>query len=166
MASDERRLAWVRRQPCAVCACPGPNHAHHSTSGQSGVDGPKAIGGRRGKGQKASDTETIALCIKDHANLHALRGFFSGFTKNELREWQDTQVRIHQERYEVELALKGEPLPTRDEAGKELGIDILANGSTDPRELADNLGELHGLPPLVTEDIFRALRHVAKGARA
>jgi hypothetical protein len=166
MASDAKRLAWVRRQPCAVCATPGPNHAHHSTSGQSGADGPKALGGRRGKGQKASDTETIALCIKHHANLHDLRGFFSGYTKNELRDWQDTQVRLHQARYEEHLALQGEPLPKVDEAGKELGVDILAGGSTDPKELAEMLGSVHGLAPAAVHDAERQLRHMKKAARA
>lgn len=162
MASDEKRLQWVRRQPCAVCGCPGPNHAHHSTNGKAGAGNPKALGGRRGRGQRADDTEAISLCLKHHKNLHELTGFFSGYTKNELRDWQDTQVRIHAERYEAELAEKGEPLPTVDEAGKELGVDILAGGSTDPREIALHIGKIHGLKGVVIEDFERALRHMKR----
>src|SRR3954469_25865423 len=123
MAGDSKRLAWIRRQPCAVCEAPPPSHAHHHTTGRTVASrgGRQPSGLRRGVGQKADDTETLPLCIKDHAALHDLRGFFSGYTAGELREWQDKQVAHYQAMYEAELAelnapagaaLAGRPVPS------------------------------------------------------
>jgi hypothetical protein len=65
---------------------------HHNTSGETEPHA-KSLGGRRGKGQRASDTEGMPMCARHHRQLHDLTGFFGDFDKYKLREWQDRQVR-------------------------------------------------------------------------
>jgi hypothetical protein len=123
---DKVYIAWVRRQPCAACLGPGPCEPHHSTNGSTLSDSPKAIGGRRGKGQRAHDHESLPLHMRCHRQFHDLKGPFEGWDKAFIREWQDAQVAEHRARYEAELernpppALPGAPKrkPTGD-AGRE-----------------------------------------------
>lgn len=162
--------SWLRKQPCCVCGGPPPCEVNHHTHGDTVAPGERPRKdlptAKRGKSQRAHDWFSMPMHTRCHANMHALRGFFSGFTGTELRAWQDKQVELHRARYEAELAANGEPLPTVDEAGKALGIDILAGGSTDPRELAEHIAGIHGLDDQVRHDVERALRHVQKAARA
>lgn len=52
---DSRRLAAIRKLPCVRCGYPY-SQAAHSNSGKHG----------KGKGIKASDAFTVALCHKCH----------------------------------------------------------------------------------------------------
>ena len=113
---DSAYLAWVRTQPCSVCAAPGPNHAHHHTDGKTSVDQPRsrnALGGKRGRGQKADDTETMALCFKHHRQLHDFTGYFASFDNAQRRVWQDEQVRDHQARHALVPQLTEALAPAR-----------------------------------------------------
>lgn len=83
--------AWLLRQPCACQPCVLPVVIHHSTVGATEPHA-KSLGGRRGKGQRASDAEGIAVCNRHHANFHDLRGYFEGWEKQQLRDWQNGQV--------------------------------------------------------------------------
>jgi hypothetical protein len=51
---------------------------HHNTQG-------------RARGKKASDFETMPLCLQCHRDLHDHRGRF-GFGREALREWQAQAV--------------------------------------------------------------------------
>jgi hypothetical protein len=165
MKPDEKYLRWVRAQACCVCGFPGPSHAHHHLSAPSYSPGQrpeKSAGTKRGKSQKASDFYTIALCIKDHSNLHLLKGFFSGYTGNELREWQDNQVAAHHERFDAdELArgvaptpIAGAPVPSRLD-----GFDVEAAAAG---FLATYGGETG---PQVHHDLVRLLEAAMRAAR-
>ncbi len=76
---DEAYREHLRRQRCCVWTtdCSGPVEAHHHT------------GKGRGKGQKGSDRHMMPLCRKHHADFHAARGFFGGWTKWMRATWQD-----------------------------------------------------------------------------
>lgn len=83
--------AWLLRQPCACQPCIAPVIVHHSTIGETERH-EKSRGGRRGKGQRASDASGIAICNRHHSNFHDLRGYFAGWEKQQLRDWQNEQV--------------------------------------------------------------------------
>lgn len=55
MLRSSRYLTYIRSQPCCECFKPA-EHAHHH--------------GRRGTGQKASDTFAVPLCVSCHAEFH------------------------------------------------------------------------------------------------
>jgi len=90
-ASQRDYRAWLLRQPCACQPCVAPVVIHHSTVGET-EQHSKSLGGRRGKGQRASDAEGISVCHRHHANFHELRGYFAGWEKQQLRDWQNQQV--------------------------------------------------------------------------
>lgn len=77
-ARDPKYLSRVRQLPCCMCGAWPPNQSHHLTGG--------------GMALKTSDGSTIPLCFKDHHDLHALAGRFKGWTKEQLRTWQQTKV--------------------------------------------------------------------------
>jgi hypothetical protein len=83
--------AWLLKQPCACQPCVASVVIHHSTVGSTAPHA-KSLGGRRGKGQRPSDLEGICLCNRHHANFHDLRGYFEGWEKQQLRDWQNAQV--------------------------------------------------------------------------
>lgn len=166
MAGDAQYIAWVRRQPCAVCATPGPNHAHHHTSAPSfAPDAPrpeKSVGLKRGKSQKAADYYTIPLCLKDHKKLHELSGFFSGYSGSELRAWQDARVAEHHDRYDVELAARGEVPPLRGAP-----VPSILDGF-EPKVAAAEFCSAYELSPQIEHDLERLLSRAVRageGAR-
>ncbi len=109
-------LAWVRTQPCSACGSPGPNEAHHHTDGKTSVEQSRsrnALGGKRGRGQKADDSETMALCLKHHRQLHDFSGFFSDFDNASRRAWQDARVAEHQARHELVAQERAADAPAR-----------------------------------------------------
>jgi len=73
------------------------------------------VGTKRGKSQRAHDAFGISLHTRCHANFHAVKGFFSGFTHADLREWQENRVAENRALYEAELAARGEQIPTPGE---------------------------------------------------
>lgn len=80
MAGDHpKHLAWVRKQPCAACAAPGPCHPHHHTH-------------RRGHGQRASDLDAMPLCWRCHRMFHDGHGRFEALSAHERRLLQDHWV--------------------------------------------------------------------------
>lgn len=84
-SGDPEYLSWVRRQLCAVCGASPPNHAHHRTGG--------------GMGMKTADSEAFPLCNKHHRELHDVTGWFAGWDKHSLRDWQKQCVRYSQLTY-------------------------------------------------------------------
>lgn len=80
--SDERYLAWVRRQPCCVCH-QRPVEAHH------------LILTGKGMGMRTPDGWAIPLCPKDHADLHNFRGYFESFNKERRAKWQTDMSMMH-----------------------------------------------------------------------
>lgn len=169
---DRPYLSWLHAQPCACQPCAAPPRdieANHSTVAPTffGAAG-KRLGGKRGLGQKSHDAFAFSMCRKHHRQFHdeRERGFFAGWTNQEVARWQQEQSQAYRERYEAELSAKGEPPPTRDEAGKELGVDILLGGSTDPKELARHIGAIHGVPEAAVHDFERAMHHLKKAAGA
>lgn len=73
----------VRRLGCLLAHtgdCAGPLHPHHA-------------GERPGKALKAPDDTCVCLCRRHHIEeLHGLSGFFKGWTRAELRAWQDDAI--------------------------------------------------------------------------
>jgi hypothetical protein len=89
---DREYLAWVRSLPCVLDSeeCRGPVEAHHA--------------GRRGFGQKCSDTDTIPLCQHHHGAYHAKLGAFAAFSRNILRLWVDAAIDSTRAAYERRAA--------------------------------------------------------------
>ncbi|HKY40740.1 MAG TPA: hypothetical protein VJN18_32620 [Polyangiaceae bacterium] len=86
---------WLLKQACRCWPCAAPVEVHHHTHGETSSRRPsKALGGKRGKGQRASDAFGMPMCFRHHKELHnsALRGFFSDMDPRERRTWQDLQV--------------------------------------------------------------------------
>lgn len=86
---------WLLKQGCRCWPCAAPVEVHHHTHGETSSKRPdKALGGKRGKGQRASDAFGMPMCFRHHKELHnpALRGFFSEMGPRERRVWQDLQV--------------------------------------------------------------------------
>ena len=70
-----RHLDIVRQQPCVVGAgCAGSVEAHHPMGG--------------GMGLKTADERAMPLCQKHHQERHALTGYFKGWKKDLLRDWE------------------------------------------------------------------------------
>lgn len=61
-----------------MCGAWPPNEAHHRTGA--------------GMGLKHNDRDTMSLCFKDHRDLHALAGRFKGWTKEQVRTWQQRMI--------------------------------------------------------------------------
>lgn len=111
MANEKRHKPYrefLLGEPCCCYPCRGAVIIHHNTFGQP-EQHAKSIPGKRGKGQKASDDEGMPLCNHHHAQLHGLSGYFGGWEKRQLREWQDEQVQrlrnIYAMRHPEPLAL-------------------------------------------------------------
>lgn len=107
----ESYRAFLLRQPCRCDPCISPVVVHHNTFGET-EQHAKSLGGKRGKGQRASDLEGMPLCNKHHRELHDLRGFFGDHDKIALREWQAKQVRELQNQFAMQ-----EPQP-KEQAGR------------------------------------------------
>jgi hypothetical protein len=109
--ADERAhrdyRSFLHRNPCCCQPCVAAVVIHHHTAGSTEPHA-KSLGGRRGKGQRASDDQGMPLCNAHHAQLHELRGYFNGWEKHQLREWQDKQVARLQRLYAM---AHPEPIP-------------------------------------------------------
>ncbi len=74
--SDPAHLAWVRKQPCAVCGTTRNVEAHHPRLGN-------------GMSRKAPDSEAFPLCYRHHqVEFHGARGYFANWSKTQRHEWQ------------------------------------------------------------------------------
>lgn len=97
---DPKYLALVRQMRCLArdmgTPCRGRTHAHH----------PRHLS--RGAGLKAPDRCVIPLCKWHHVfELHAGAGAFKGWTRDELRAWQDKAVDFTQAIAQVHDRLPG-----------------------------------------------------------
>jgi hypothetical protein len=81
---DARYLEWVRTLPCCRCARPPRSHPHHKTV--------------PGIARKAHDHDAMPLCPLCHHDFHALCGPFKGWTRDQLRLWQELHVGTTQAR--------------------------------------------------------------------
>lgn len=86
--SDRPYIRWLHGQPCACHPCaaaPRFIQAHHPRGG--------APSGRPGMSQRSPDRDAFAICDKHHAQItdFPTDGFFAGWTKEELRRWEQEQ---------------------------------------------------------------------------
>lgn len=76
---DKAYLAEVRRLPCCLTEdCDGPVQAHHMTGA--------------GLALKASDLDTMPLCLQHHAELHDSKGYFRHMDKAAKKQWQRDRI--------------------------------------------------------------------------
>lgn len=82
---DPAYLAWI----CApACNAGAPSEAHHHNLRGAGI------------GRKAPDRNAMPLCTPHHVpGIHAIAGPFGGWSKDELRAWQDQRVLALQARW-------------------------------------------------------------------
>lgn len=115
--ADSRYASWIRQQPCALCLGPGPCHAHHHTEGLTydpEMERPrKALGGKRGKSQKADDVFLMPLHLRCHKHVHEFTGPCSDWSQEKRRAWQDDQVKQHRARYAMTSPAPAVPEPGR-----------------------------------------------------
>jgi hypothetical protein len=140
--------SWLLSQPCCCQPCTGAVVIHHHTAGETEPHA-KSLGGRRGKGQRASDDQGMPLCFKHHGNLHELRGYFAGWHKHQLRDWQTAQVerlqRLYAMAYPAPLAADPQLKPGRPGAGWTVAgvLDLLRKEATHrPAEVSAALKEI------------------------
>jgi hypothetical protein len=83
LANEDRDYTeWLRSLPCTLAGhgvCNGALHVHHSQ-------------GRKGLGTRNHDHSGKPLCAGHHTQRHSLSGFFKGFTKPDIREWEEAQA--------------------------------------------------------------------------
>lgn len=82
-ARDPEYLTRVRELPCCAIglakhSCMGPRISHHA--------------GRHAAGVKCSDYEAISLCSLAHTNIHDLNGCFRGYTREQVRAFEDAAI--------------------------------------------------------------------------
>jgi hypothetical protein len=63
----------------------------------------KALGGKRGKSQKADDVFLMPLHLRCHKHVHEFTGPCSDWTQAERRTWQDDQVKQHRNRFAMTM---------------------------------------------------------------
>ncbi|HEY3499642.1 MAG TPA: hypothetical protein VGK73_33355 [Polyangiaceae bacterium] len=103
--ADEKYLAWLRKQPCAMTGQAAPSHPHHSTCAPTYAPGerePKQLPGRRGKSQKSADYYAFSLSIKAHRQFHDGTGPFAGWSNEERDAWQNEQSARYRAAYDRE----------------------------------------------------------------
>ena len=94
VASDPARLAWLRTRPCRA---PGttphpsgdPHHLRHTESGAS-----------IGAGLK-DDSRTYSLCRAHHGDVERGLGPWEGWTRDEIKRWENEQVEHQGAEYEA-----------------------------------------------------------------
>jgi len=81
-------------QLCAVhqhASC-GPVEVHHDTQD-------------RARGKKAGHERGIPMCQQAHRDFHGNCGYFKGWTRDLLREWQTAQVCYFQKLFAIQCVL-------------------------------------------------------------
>lgn len=103
MAGDQKDyIARLHDYECACqpCASLDIQASHPRTCGGAG-----RLGGKPGKGQRASDTAAYPLCMKHHAQAQRYdfsKGFFAGWTMKEFAAWEAEQGAKSYARYLAE----------------------------------------------------------------
>jgi hypothetical protein len=143
--------SWLLKQPCACSPCVAAVVVHHHTGAPTYAPGArpeKAAGGKRGKGQRASDYYGIPLCNRHHGQLHALSVYFKGWSGPKLKAWQDGQVERLRSLYDgnptVRHVYKVPPLARLDELAT-----LFPEGYTDSVRLHLPAGDLRDLVSLI-----------------
>lgn len=104
-------VGWVRKHPCCACGAERLVEAHHITNGLTCMPGerpPKALRGKRGKGQKAHDYYAIPMCLSCHRKLHDRSGPFREMSKQRLDAWQLEWVTTMQSRWDSPPGTEGD----------------------------------------------------------
>lgn len=101
---DDAYRAWVTRQPCAMCGKAPPSQCHHRTGA--------------GLALRAHDHQSMPLCPLCHHDLHALSGRFKGWSRGQLRLWQEDKVNETRARYLRLQRLQGELSADKPEDGE------------------------------------------------
>jgi hypothetical protein len=94
--------AFVLGRPCQAQPCvmaPQFHHAQHGETYAPWARPPKALPGKRGKSQRASDWYGLGLCFSCHGELHDLKGKFRDFTNHTGRVWMDERIAENQSAY-------------------------------------------------------------------
>lgn len=94
--------AFVLGRPCQAQPCVMAPQFHHAQHGETYVPWsrpPKAMPGRRGKSQRASDWYGIGMCFSCHGELHDLKGKFRDFTNASGRVWMDQRIADNHQAY-------------------------------------------------------------------
>jgi len=76
---DNKRLAWLRLQPCVICGDNTSSEAAHIRTGCIEVGK-----GHTGMGQKPDDKWTVSLCGAHHREQHSMNemAFWSKYGKD------------------------------------------------------------------------------------
>ncbi len=85
---DKAYLAFIRQQPCCIPNhdCQGEVEAHHRAGA--------------GMALKHDDRQTMPLCHVGHIEeRHRLRGYFKGWKKARIKEWELEMVAKYQGLY-------------------------------------------------------------------
>jgi len=118
-----RSFVLSDRCPCQPCVTPPQfHHAQHGETFVPWARPPKALPGRRGKSQRASDWYGIAMCWSHHSELHDIKGFFRGYTKEKARIWMDERIADTQQRYADQYPDKLNQRPERSERRSKLAV--------------------------------------------
>jgi hypothetical protein len=93
---DPARLAWLRGRPCrAPGVAPHPSgDAHHLRHTSTGA----GIGARL-----KNDSRAISLCRICHGHIELGTGPWAGWTRDEIRAWENRQVVEQAAEYEAQL---------------------------------------------------------------
>lgn len=89
MAGEDKEYTdWLRERGCYLRGhgeCTGAVHVHHAQ-------------GRKGLSTRNHDHTGKPLCTGHHTERHALSGFFRGFRKYQIRDWEErTAERLRRE---------------------------------------------------------------------
>jgi hypothetical protein len=68
------------------------HHAQHGETFAPWARPPKALPGKRGKSQRASDWYGMGLCLACHGELHDAKGKFRNVTGAQARVWMDERI--------------------------------------------------------------------------
>jgi hypothetical protein len=102
-ARDDKYRKFVVGQACLCQPCATPPEFHHMTRAPTYAPGeqkPKEVRGARGKGQTAADYYGLPLCPRHHGQRHRLTGYFDGWTRHELRYWEEAEHARLRTKYE------------------------------------------------------------------
>jgi hypothetical protein len=81
----QAHLTVIRSLPCCLARvegagpCCGPVEAHHAKHERAGAK------------LKSPDATALPLCLRHHNDFHQLSGYFKGWRREQLRDWQRRQ---------------------------------------------------------------------------
>ena len=158
MAGDDAAyIARLHDYACAAAPCARRDiQASHPRTGGA-ASGGKRLGGKPGKGQRASDTAAYPLCQRHHAQAQRYdfdnpRSYFAGWTMQEFRAWEAEQGTIHYARYLAEL----EQVKTGT-ASEQVAKSVLRRQGFDPKDFAERWCAAHHLGAQLALDLRRDL---------